>query len=154
MNSLTRRLKAYKRPRGISARQQAVSSAHVENAGFIAVISFHGKIPDGSEGKSHAEFVTLQCLEALARLDAICIIIDFRDVQYKWGNSLLRVFDTLRKHLYYEWHDVKGATPVKFLASDKSAGLYSLIGNPNTFFETMEAAVESCGSDLELWLPE
>lgn len=152
MNNLVRE-KSARPPRGISVRRYRLSSS-VPNSGFIAAISFHGNVPDGSKGKRHAEYITLQCLEWMTQLDAICLIIDFRDLNYQWGNSLLRVFDTLRKHFHYEWYDLDMNVPIKLLASEKSGGLFSLINNPSLFFETTDAAIASCQADLERWLEE
>jgi len=147
------RVKPDKQPRGISAKHYRLSS-DIPNSGFIAVISFHGKVPDGSKGKRHAEFITLECLEWMRRLNAICLIIDFRDLNYQWGDSLVRVFDSLRKHYHYEWHDLDMNVPIKLLASQKSCGLFSLINNPSLFFETTDAAIESCQAHLERWMTD
>ena len=147
------REKPVKPPRGIFTKHYRVSR-DIPNSSFIAVISFHGHVPDGSKGKRHTEYITLECLELMTRLDAICLIIDFRDLSYKWGNSLLRVFDTLRKHFHYEWHDLDMNVPIKLLASEKSVGVFSLMNNPSLFFETPDAAIASCQADLERWLEE
>lgn len=140
----------YKAPKGISARSYGVQGEMCSDTWAIAVISFHGAMPDGSAGKDHAEFVTLECVKVMTRLDAKCLIIDFRDVKYRWGNGILSAFQVLDRYFFYEWQDVDMRLPIKVLASDKSIGLRSLL-KEETFFETMEEAIQSCGEDMKRW---
>lgn len=142
-----------KAPRGLSVRYSQPRS-HVEDAGFIAVIAFGGHVPDGSKGKAHCQYIALQSVQCLAQLQAICLIMDLRELDYRWGSSMLGVFDTLRRHFFYEWHDVGMDVPIKLLASDRSAGLYSLIPNEAVFFDSLDDAIASCQQDLKRWQAE
>lgn len=140
-------------PNGLIVKTMSVHSDTFEDAWAIAVIGLHGKIPDGSAGSHFAEYIKLECVNAMTRLEAKCLILDFRDVHYRWGNSILGVFETLDRYFYYEWHDIGMRMPIKVLTSDKSIGLRSLLPEKN-FFETMESAIQSCSHDMKRWSEE
>ena len=141
---------AYNPPVGITAQAFSVPDSGSTMAWAISVIAFDGAIPDGSAGREHAEFIKLACLEAMARQDAKCIVMDFRRCDYRWGNSIDRAFDALRRLYHYEWYDLDMTTPVKVLASERSIGLQSLLPD-EMLFDSIESAIASCNRDLEKW---
>lgn len=76
--------------------------------------------------------------------------MDFSDVTYTWGDSMLAVFDVLRRRYHYEWHDIGMEVPIKVIISDKSSGLETLL--PSGFlFEKLRPAIRSCELDLQKW---
>ena len=58
------------------------------------------------------------CLAAMIRQDALCLVMDMRDLEYRWGNSIDAAFDAIRRHYHYEWHDIDMFPPVKVEISD------------------------------------
>jgi len=123
------------RPDGIFAAHYRVVQ-QVRNHNMIAAIGFHGAMPDGSKGKAHGRYISAQAAYWMTYLNALCIVIDFRDLEYKWGDSMLGVFQTLDQYFRDYWKDGGIALPIKILASSKSSGLYSLIDNRDMFFQT------------------
>lgn len=86
----------------------------------------------------------------MARQDAKCIVMDFRDCEYRWGNSIEVAFDAIRRLYHYEWFDIDMFPPVKVVASEKSFGFQSLLP-AEMLFDNIEEAIASCNADLEKW---
>lgn len=153
--SLLRQVQPFCAPDGIVAKYYAVRSRDdLDYEWSMGVVSFHGHIPDGSMGHDHAEFVKLECMKAMVQLGTICLILDFRDVEYSWGNDLLGSFDEVRRRFHYDWYDLDMEMPIKLLVSHKSTGLRSLIPSESLFFETIEDAIHSCEADMQRWDPD
>lgn len=139
------------KPDGISVRYYEIAPKQFENSGFIAVLSFHGSVPDGSAGRDHAHFVATETIYWMTHLDANAVVLDFRDLDYVWGNSMLAVFQRVHDHFHHLFVEEKMAVPVHLLASDRSRGLYSLLANDDVFHETVEAALKACDADIQRW---
>ena len=140
-------------PAGLAVECHRLSMPAFSMDWAIAVVAVRGAFPDGSAGREHARYLKLACLEAMARMDALCLILDFREATYGWGDSLIDVFTTLDRHFYYEWHDIGMRMPIKLLASESSSGLLSLV-RPECLFPTLEAAIDSCRRDLERYMAD
>lgn len=138
-------------PKRIRAKFYHVDTS-VNLADMIAVVSFHGKMPDGSMGKQHGKYIAAQTSFWMTYIGAISVVMDFRDLDYKWGDSLLGAFQTLERFYRDSWEDIDRSLPIKLIASEKSSGLYSLISNSSVFFSNVDEAVLSCSEDLEYWL--
>ena len=140
----------YRAPAGIAARAFCVRDDATTLDWAISVVSIEGTIPEGSAGRDHAEYITLASLEAMARQDAKCLVLDFSECDYSWGNSIDRVFDAVRRLYHYEWYDLDMMPPVKVVVSKRSAGLRSLL-DPDIIFDDIESAIASCSLDLDKW---
>ncbi|MCM8557330.1 hypothetical protein [Sphingomicrobium sediminis] len=144
-------LKPYKKPRGIKARWQSVRSDEFKCDWAIGVVSFHGKVPDGSRGREHADYIALECLHGMARMEAIALVMDMRALIYRWGNSIGKVFDVLRRHYHYEWEEVGKIVPIRMVTSDKSAGFQSLVDGDGFLCDSVEEAVRECAEEVAVW---
>lgn len=149
--SVISRAEKHAPPKGIKARFYRVESS-VNNHSMIAVVSFHGKMPDGSRGKAHGRYIAAETLYWMTLTDALSVVLDFRDLDYRWGDSMLGAFQVLEDRFREQWSDIDMSLPIKLLSSDKSSGLYSLITNQSVFFATIEEAIESCSQDMQFWL--
>ena len=143
-------LPRYSPPKGISSQAFAVNRQAARLAWAIIVVKFDGTIPDGSLGRDHAEFVKLSCLEAMARQDSKCLVMDFSDCSYRWGNSIEVAFDAFRRLYHYEWFDLGMTTPVKVVTSEKSIGFETMLP-PEMLFGDVSDAIASCDEDLKKW---
>lgn len=137
-------------PEGIRSQVYKVDREASELAWAICVVKFEGAVPDGSAGRDHAEYIKLACLDGMIRLDAICIVMDMSDLDYRWGDSIGVAFDALRKRFFYDWDDIGMSTPVKVVASDRSIGLQSLLP-ADMLFDDVASAIASCNEDLARW---
>ena len=137
-------------PKGVTAKFHRVDE-QVRNHDMIAIVSFHGKMPDGSRGKAHGRYIAAQAAYWMTYLNAITLILDFRDLDYKWGDSMLGVFQTVEQYFRENWNDIDMAVPVKLLSSAKSSGLQSLVTNQELYFATLDDAIEACNRDIEYW---
>ncbi|MEQ9316001.1 MAG: hypothetical protein RLN72_09110 [Henriciella sp.] len=138
-------------PKGIRVKFHRADKT-VRNHHMIAVLSFHGAMPDGSLGKQHGRYIAAETAYWVTWLDALAMVLDFRDLDYKWGDSMLRVFQVMNQYLRESWSEMNRPVPIKLLSSDKSIGLRSLIPNEEIFFDTMDEALRACDRDLQDWL--
>ncbi|GLQ20864.1 hypothetical protein GCM10007854_18190 [Algimonas porphyrae] len=134
-------------PPGLTVRFHRHQPSH-EYDGYAAIMSFHGNMPDGSGGKAHGRFVASSAAFWRTHEDAKTLVVDFRDLRYRWGDSLIMLFDRIGRQFDHEWSDIGMQVPIKLLASDNSAGLYSLISDKSVFFDTIEDALISCRADM------
>ena len=149
--TLISRAEKHTPPKGIKAKFYRVDPS-VKWHDMIAVVSFHGKMPDGSRGKAHGRYISAETMYWMTLLGALSVVLDFRDLDYKWGDSMLGVFQVLEDSFREQWSDIDRSVPIKLLSSDKSSGLYSLVTNQDVYFETVDAAVESCNQDMQFWI--
>jgi hypothetical protein len=63
---------------------------------FILVVSFEGKYPDGSRGNGHGQHIAAATMFANSLYQPDAIILDLRGLHYRWGNTLMRVFQETR----------------------------------------------------------
>lgn len=119
----------------------------------VLVIAFHGTYRDGSLGNPDAAFMRGKVMGALATYSPCCLLLDFRDLAYRWGNSLLGVFQDVDQFM----NDGTGLPfPVLTVASDKCvAALHSLLGleGPSAFHRVdFDAALAEAARQARLWL--
>ncbi len=147
-------LKPAKKPRAlkrIRAKFYRVDKS-VDLHDMIAVVSFHGRMPDGSKGKDHGRYIAAQTVYWMTYIDAIAVVMDFRDLEYRWGDSILGALQTIDMRFRDQWSDLGMSVPVKLLSSPKSSGLLSLVTDPRFFFSEMDDAILACSRDVRFWM--
>ena len=149
--SLLKPAKKPRGPKGIRAKYYRVDTS-VDQHDMIAVVSFHGKMPDGSKGKAHGRYIAAQTVYWMTCIDAIAVVMDFRDLEYRWGDSILGALQTINERFRDQWSDLGMSVPVKLLSSQKSASLHSLVSDPGFFFSEMDDAILACSRDVRFWL--
>lgn len=138
-------------PKGIRAKFYRVDTS-VDLHDMIAVVSFHGRMPDGSKGKDHGRYIAAQTVYWMTYIDAIAVVMDFRDLEYRWGDSILGALQTIDMRFRDQWSDLGMSVPVKLLSSSKSSGLHSLVSDPSFFFSEMDDAILACSRDVRFWM--
>ena len=125
----------------------------------VLIISFHGKYPDGSLGKNHAKYISRKTISGVIEFDPDAIILDFRELEYHWGNNILDVFEYISFLKDSENTDKDPNFPVSILVSEKSKnGFMSLLiptsstTPPNWIFEDINKAIETAIEKGKYWL--
>ena len=59
---------------------------------WLLVVSFSGEYLVGSAGNPDAEYMVAVLGAAIARIEPLGVVFDLRDLDYRWGNSLMNVF--------------------------------------------------------------
>ncbi len=125
----------------------------------VLMVSFYGEYPDGSLGKKHATYISDKVFSGFINFDPEAIILDFRELKYSWGNSLLAVFQNIAQFKDAENEEGEPNFPVIILTSEKSKnGLLSLLTPatsneiPDYFFEDEQKAIKSAEERGVYWL--
>ena len=150
-------------PDGIGCSYYRVAeyeTSHVSDGIFphILVVAFSGVYPDGSRGNEHGHFIANSTLLGLVAFDPWCVILDFRDLRYEWGNTLLGVFDVIERYMRDDPGDPPGSPfPVVVVTSDKCRNaLLSLVARsgtePEWHFSEMDAAIDFATMSACKWI--
>lgn len=144
-------------PDGIESKFFIVDYSQTENK-TILVISFFGDYPNGSLGNKHGRFISNISLLGLHSFFADCVILDFRELTYRWGNSLLHVFQDISQFMDDESDTTALKFPIITLVSEKSkSGLLGLLNHsrnaqPESIFENLEQAIDYGIEKAKEWL--
>ena len=93
----------------------------------VLVVSFSGTYPPGSLGNPHGHFITRATIHGLAAFDPLCVLIDLRELQYTWGNTLLSVFEHVNRYMRYD--DSEPKFPIVVVTSGKCRDAFPFIGD-------------------------
>ncbi len=110
----------------------------------ILLVKLEGDLPDGSKASKDCEYISQQLGLAMLSFQASRVILDFTELGYRYGNSIMLALDPLYLIKTSEGTAVKHA----FILSDRNKyGLSSLWGfdidnPPKGIFYTMEEAYE------------
>ncbi|HEY6971884.1 MAG TPA: hypothetical protein VJA94_21915 [Candidatus Angelobacter sp.] len=121
----------------------------------VLIVSFSGTYPPGSEGNRHAKYITIMAMYGLVAFEPACLVLDFSDLSYSWGDALLGVFAEVGRY-----KNEKGEPPFPVLAvtSEKCRkaflSLVTLIGapEPEWHYRSLEQAVPAAIAAAERWL--
>ncbi|MEC7119749.1 MAG: hypothetical protein VXW65_07590 [Pseudomonadota bacterium] len=143
-------------PDGISCKYFLLSEAQAKH-GTILVASFKGTYPDGSLGNSHGAYIATAALYGVSAFDADCLILDFRELSYRWGNTLLMVFQDISQYKDGELEPDEIPFPIVVVTSDLSRdaflSLVTPVGSaaPEWHFQDMDTAIEYAQRKIEEW---
>ncbi|WP_137938964.1 hypothetical protein [Chitinivorax sp. B] len=144
-------------PTDLTCRYQIADLAQTDQQ-IVLIVSFGGTYPDGSHGNAHAAYIARSTLLGLHAFDADCVILDFRGLVYRWGNSLLRVFDDIAQYKDAGGEPGQPTFPVLVVTSELcSAAFLSLVtpvgqSTPAWHFEDMDAAIQYGMQKAHEWL--
>lgn len=124
----------------------------------VLIVKVEGVYPDGSLGNKHAQYLKVMTLKGLFAFDPISLLLDFSELKYNWGNSLLGVFQDVSSIMDREREKEEPYFPLSILVSDKSkGGLLSLWGvtedkMPDNMFESFDKALEYTSQKAVEWM--
>ncbi len=117
----------------------------------VLVASFAGDYAVGSKGNGDGVFIAAETMRGLVAYDPSAVILDFREMRYSWGNTLLSVFQAVARYM-----DEPGEPPYPVFAvtSELCRGaLLGLMGGEGPWhFEDMDAALNAAVGAGAAWL--
>lgn len=144
-------------PEGISSRYYLVDPLQTDRR-KILVVAFAGEYPEGSRGNRHGWYIATSTLHGLHAFRADCIILDFRELSYHWGNTLLQVFQDISQFMDEDGESDASPFPVMVITSEKCRDAFlSLItptGQPEPWwhFDDLDLAIEAGIKAANDWL--
>jgi hypothetical protein len=123
---------------------------------IVLVVSFYGEYPNGSQGKKHATYISDKVISGLINFDPEAIILDFRELDYSWGNSLLGAFQDIQQFKDAGNEEEDPEFPIIMLTSKN--GLLSLLTpatsneTPEYIFEDENEALKKAEESGRYWL--
>lgn len=144
-------------PAGIDVTYSEVEEpADDDDFPLLLCVAFHGVYPDGSKGNDHGEFIARSTLTGLTHFEPWGLILDLRELEYRWGNTLLKVFDYVAR---FERPDPgEPSFPIVVVTSDKCRDAFLSLVTPTGstapawHFEDMEAAIEHVAKLASEWI--
>ena len=125
----------------------------------VLIVSFFGKCLEGSAGRNHGNFIARKTIEGLMVFDADVIVLDFREMNYTYGNSLLKVFQDISQFKDAGNNEDEPEFPIIVVTSSKSkSGVLSLLMPANSneipdwHFEDIDKAIDVATEKGEYWL--
>ena len=148
--------KHYTAPDGLSCRYLMPDVAQT-NTYQILIVSFEGVYPEGSLGKAHGAYIAVMTLHGIHAFDPDAVVLDFRALDYRWGDGLLRVFQDITAVKDAEREPDEPFFPVVTVTSARSrAGLLSLITPvnaepPDGHHTSLEEAIAHAVAAAKAW---
>lgn len=124
----------------------------------VLVAAFEGDYPDGSLGNGHGAFIASSALHGLHAFEPDCVVLDFRGMNYRWGNTLLRVFQDISQFMDSDIEPGGVPFPVVVVTSEKSQAAFLSLVTPNGrpappwHFDDIDAAIAYGASQAKEWL--
>ncbi|WP_140637511.1 hypothetical protein [Methylibium rhizosphaerae] len=143
-------------PRGIECQFFLVEPAQAGRR-RILVVSISGEYPDGSLGNAHGAYMASMALHGIHALDADGLILDLRGLAYRWGNTLLKVFQDVSQFKDAGAEPNEPRFPVAVVTSEKCRSAFlSLVtptdqAPPEWHFDDMDQAIECSLKKVEEW---
>ncbi|MCP4218790.1 MAG: hypothetical protein GY765_29430 [bacterium] len=144
-------------PEGLSCKYFMTEREQTEKMDIL-IVSFFGSYPDGSMGSEHAGYIACMAMHGLVAFNPDCIILDFREMEYRWGNSLLKVFQDISQYKDEGKEQDEPCFPVVAVTSDKCrASFLSLVTpmnsqEPSWHFGNMTNAIKYATKAAVEWL--
>ena len=137
----------YDIPNDISYEYQMATSDDPDKVDIL-IVSFSGTFPRGSLGNEHGEFISFMTSFGVQAFKPECLILDFRKLDYTWGNALLQVFSDV-SHLR-DCEDEEYGPPFPILAvtsKQNRKAFLSLVtpvgeGEPEWHFKDLDEAIK------------
>jgi hypothetical protein len=146
----------YEKPAGIEAEYFLVGKSAAGIAPVL-VVSFTGSAPDGSAGRVHAAYVSYAAMCGLLAFDPWAIVLDFRELEYRWGNSMLGVFQDISRYMDADREAHAPPYPVVPVVSERSSGFESMLRPSNERADhpsarDLDAAIETAIRLANEWI--
>ena len=145
------------KPRRLSCRFWITSRSETDNIDVL-IVSISGISPDGSRGRDQARFMAIKAMEGMIAFDPDAIIFDFSDLHYRWGNSILGIFQNISIFKDSENEEFEPPFPQIIVVGPASRdGILSLLGisdekESNTVFNNLNDAIAQAAKAGKAWL--
>jgi hypothetical protein len=139
-------------PKGIACKFYHPMGIDTNNMDIL-VVSYSGIYPEGALGIAHGSYIAVMAMHGLHLFTPDCVVLDFRELQYRSGNTLLRVFQDISAFKDDEKEPDAPFFPVLVVTSEKSRnGFLTLVApngspEPDWHFSSVQDAV-SAGARL------
>ena len=123
----------------------------------ILILRVDGIYPDGSLGNSHAAYISIMAVQGLQAFNPEAFVLDLRNLEYRWGNSLLGVLQNVSRLMDSGKEDNEPYFPIFVTTSDKSAGFVSLVTPssgkvPEWHFKDIDEAINKAIDAGKEWI--
>ena len=124
----------------------------------VLMVSFKGRYPDGSMGRKQAHYIKVMTMHGIHAFDPVALILDFRELDYRWGNGLLGVYQDVSQFKNAENEPGEPPFPVATITGPHStAGFLSLTtpvngDPPESHFVDVEKAVHWVAQKAKEWM--
>lgn len=141
-------------PRSLSALSDLRYIYSTTEDDSVLVVAFSGSYGVGSRGNDDGTFISAVTLAGLVAFGGGCLVLDFADMDYTWGNTLLKVFDDVRQ---YKDEPGEPAYPVLVVTSDRSREAFlSLVGKTEIaakewHFRDINSAIQAARAAARRW---
>ncbi len=145
------------KPNGIACRYLMPRRDQTDRMNIL-IASFKGKYPEGSLGNAHGLYIARMALAGVQSFDAEAIVLDFRRLTYRWGNTLLRVFQDVSQFKDAGADPDEPPFPIVVVTSSLSqAAVLSLVAPPGGdappwHFSDMDEAITYAVQASKDWL--
>lgn len=123
----------------------------------VLIASFSGEYPDGSRGNEHGAYMAVMALYGIHAFDADCLILDLRGLTYRWGNTVLKVFQDVAQFKDSDAEPNEPPFPIVTVTSDKCREAFLSLVTPSGqpapewHFDDMNRAIEYGLKKVEEW---
>jgi hypothetical protein len=145
------------KPDGLACRYLMASPEETDGT-RVLIVSVDGKYPDGSLGNAHGHYIASSTMYGLHVFDPDCVVLDFRLLAYRWGNTLMRVFRDISDFMDPGAVTGEPRFPVAVVTSELSRdGFLSLVtplgtSAPGWHFDDVDAAIAYAVQASKEWL--
>lgn len=125
---------------------------------WVLVVKVSGCYRPGSQGNPDARYIRAMVTAGLIAYDPVCLILDFSQLEYTWGNSLLGVFQDVDTLMNDPEEPEAPAFPVFIVSGpDCHHALLSLTDTrsdtqPDWLFDRLDEAMASSFIKGQQWL--
>ena len=146
----------YIKPDGIDSEYFMLDKTLTDGSPIL-VVSFTGSCPDGSAGSKHAAYVSYAAMCGLHAFSPWAIVLDFRNLDYRWGNSMYGVFQDISRFMDADIDPGAPPFPIISVISDRSVGFTSLLlpsndEQSNTLIHDINTGIESAIRAAKEWI--
>ena len=146
---------SYEKPEGIESTYYLVDQDQQRDT-RVLVISFRGAYPDGSLGNRHGGYIAHAGLCGVHAFSPEALVLDFRELHYRWGNTMLAVFQDVSQFMDADLAAGGYRFPIVVVASEKSSGLHTLLRAPEAddpfLFDDIDKAIAAARERGLQWL--
>lgn len=125
----------------------------------VLVVAFDGDYPDGSLGNAHGHYIAYETMCGIHAFDPHCVVLDFRKLAYRWGNTLLGVFQDISQFKDAGADPGEPAFPVVVVTSPLCRQAFLSLVTPSDgaspppwHFDDMDAAITYAVRASKDWL--